>query len=84
MFILPPWHLLTYIEERSLDLCISGDGKFHVDELRHMINRPIIAPPERITTWIHEVPLKFMCFIWRANLGRIPSAVALKDRGVLG
>lgn len=61
---------------------ISGDGKFHVDELRHEFDRPLNDPPERITTWIHDVTLKVMCFIWRTNLGRIPSAVALKDMGV--
>ncbi|XP_052620846.1 uncharacterized protein LOC128126776 [Lactuca sativa] len=32
--------------------------------------------------WLKEVPLKVLCFIWRAKWGRIPSAQALEGRGV--
>lgn len=32
--------------------------------------------------WCKVIPFKVLCFIWRAKLGRIPSSVALKLRGV--
>nr|KAJ0216654.1 hypothetical protein LSAT_V11C300153720 [Lactuca sativa] len=33
--------------------------------------------------WIKEVPIKVLCFIWRASLGRIPAATELSKRGVM-
>ncbi|CAH1440647.1 unnamed protein product [Lactuca virosa] len=32
--------------------------------------------------WIREVPIKVVCFIWRAWLGKIPTKLALVKRGV--
>lgn len=32
--------------------------------------------------WIKVIPYKILCFLWRAKQGRIPSAVALHNRGI--
>lgn len=39
-------------------------------------------PSDHFIEWIHEVPIKILCFVWRAHLSRIPSAYALISRGV--
>ncbi|KAL4590329.1 hypothetical protein LXL04_003257 [Taraxacum kok-saghyz] len=35
-----------------------------------------------VIKWTHDVPIKVSCFIWRANMGRIPTACDLMKRGV--
>ena len=35
-----------------------------------------------VIRWIHDVPLKVTCMVWRANLGRLPTACELIKRGV--
>ena len=32
--------------------------------------------------WTHDVPIKVVCMVWRANLGRLPTANALIKRGI--
>nr|KAJ0188467.1 hypothetical protein LSAT_V11C900489130 [Lactuca sativa] len=61
---------------------LSSDGVFYVDALRLKIdcwNMPLVETPLR---WIHEITLKVTCFMWRANLDRIPTACALLKRGI--
>ncbi|CAI9281688.1 unnamed protein product [Lactuca saligna] len=61
---------------------LSSDGVFHVDALRFQIDCSNIPSMETHLRWIHEIPLKVTCFIWRANLDRIPTACALLKRGI--
>nr|KAJ0197364.1 hypothetical protein LSAT_V11C700352090 [Lactuca sativa] len=61
---------------------LSSDGAFHVDALRFKIDCWNIPSMETHLKWIHEIPLKVTCFIWRANLDRIPTACALLKRGI--
>ncbi|CAI9303946.1 unnamed protein product [Lactuca saligna] len=61
---------------------LSSDGAFHVDALRFKIDCWNIPLMETHLKWIHEIPLKVTCFIWRANLDRIPTACALLKRGI--
>ncbi|KAL4571000.1 hypothetical protein LXL04_017750 [Taraxacum kok-saghyz] len=35
-----------------------------------------------VVKWTHDVPIKVMCFIWRANQGRIPTMTELEKRGI--
>ena len=36
----------------------------------------------RCISWLNTIPLKVLGFVWRAKQNRIPSAEALKNRGV--
>nr|KAJ0188284.1 hypothetical protein LSAT_V11C900489440 [Lactuca sativa] len=64
-------------------ICVlSGDGKYHVDIVKHLIDWPKDPVPHVKFEWIKEVPIKFLRFIWRASLGRIPAAIELSKRGV--
>ncbi|CAI9263399.1 unnamed protein product [Lactuca saligna] len=56
-------------------------GSFTVNALRLKWD---YRPPLTNTKfqWIKEIPLKVSCFIWRANLGRIPTTMELVKRGV--
>nr|KAJ0215457.1 hypothetical protein LSAT_V11C300123840 [Lactuca sativa] len=61
---------------------LSSDGIFHVDRLRIQIDRWNLPTLETPLKWIHEIPLKVTCFMWRANLEKIPTACALLKRGI--
>ena len=61
---------------------LSGDGSFLVEAIRLKLDNTEPATNEVIIPWIHEIPIKVNSFIWRANMGRIPSYIALKRRGV--
>lgn len=61
---------------------LSKDGTFHVKVIRIKIDNVEPVNNEVIIPWIHDIPLKVNTFIWKANLGRIPTNVALKKRGV--
>nr|KAJ0216241.1 hypothetical protein LSAT_V11C300125010 [Lactuca sativa] len=61
---------------------LSSDGIFHVDRLRIQIDRWNLPTLETPLKWIHEIPLKVTCFMWRANLERIPTACALLKGGI--
>nr|KAJ0197867.1 hypothetical protein LSAT_V11C700361530 [Lactuca sativa] len=63
---------------------ISNDGKYHVHDLRSKLDNMEPASSDVIIPWIHDIPIKVLTFIWRANLGRIPSNKALIRRGVPG
>ncbi|CAI9265424.1 unnamed protein product [Lactuca saligna] len=58
------------------------DGRFCVAALRERIERASFLVCDGISPWIKLVPLKVFGFIWRAKQSRIPSAEALKTRGV--
>lgn len=57
------------------------DG-FSVAALRIRIDRSPHFVSDGIFPWIKWVPFKVLCFVWRARLSRIPSAVALIRRNV--
>lgn len=63
---------------------ISNDGNYHVHDLRSKLDNMEPASSDVIIPWIHDIPIKVLTFIWRANLGRIPSNKALIRIGVLG
>lgn len=54
-----------------------------MDVLRRRIDEPARTPSNGIINWINEVPIKVNCFVWRANLGRIPVMAELEARGLL-
>ncbi|KAL4588641.1 hypothetical protein LXL04_001533 [Taraxacum kok-saghyz] len=62
---------------------LAGDGQFHVADLRGCIDGKITTPMANAVVWIHLVPLKVMCFIWRTCINRIPTATELSRRGIL-
>nr|KAJ0194475.1 hypothetical protein LSAT_V11C800390950 [Lactuca sativa] len=61
---------------------LSGDGVFHVRELRCLIDSKITSPMVNPTVWFHIPPVKVICFVWRACIDRIPTMMALSKRGV--
>ncbi|CAH1422507.1 unnamed protein product [Lactuca virosa] len=61
---------------------LSRDGDYYVNVLRHKIDRSSAHLGVHCIDWIHEVPIKVLCFVWRAYLGRIPYACALLCRGI--
>ena len=64
---------------------ISDDGIYYVNKLRKLIDEPQqVTPLRQVIAWTHDVPIKVLCFIWRANLERIPTATELIKRGVPG
>lgn len=61
---------------------LSSDGVYHMNTLRAKIDQLEPANSEVIIPWIHDVPIKVITFIWRANLWRILTNVALRRRGI--
>nr|KAJ0211295.1 hypothetical protein LSAT_V11C400159080 [Lactuca sativa] len=47
-----------------------------------MIDWPTNLVPQVKVEWMKEIPIKFLSFIWRASLGRIPAATELAKRGI--
>lgn len=56
--------------------------QFSVAAIRDLIDKPVSPSPSSSVLWVNEVPKKVMCFVWRAYLGRVPSAEGLIKRGV--
>ncbi|CAI9285230.1 unnamed protein product [Lactuca saligna] len=55
-----------------------------VDLLRSKIeNKTNINESEPRISWVKLVPIKVSTFIWRANMGSIPSAIELSRRGMM-
>ncbi|KAJ9551167.1 hypothetical protein OSB04_015212 [Centaurea solstitialis] len=61
---------------------LSGDGVYYVHDLRRLIDDKVTIPTLNPTIWLLIIPLKINCFIWRACMDRIPSAVNLARRGI--
>nr|KAJ0227864.1 hypothetical protein LSAT_V11C100001760 [Lactuca sativa] len=55
---------------------------FRVCDLRALIDSKLTTPINNPTVWLHLVPIKCISFVWRACMGRIPTAVALSRRGI--
>ncbi|CAH1453333.1 unnamed protein product [Lactuca virosa] len=60
---------------------LTSDGIFAVNALRKIWDRSLPISGRKFE-WIREVPIKVVCFIWRAWLGKIPTKLALVKRGV--
>ncbi|CAI9299325.1 unnamed protein product [Lactuca saligna] len=58
------------------------DRQFCVAALRCRIERAYFPVCDVNFPWLKMIPLKVLGFIWRAKQSRIPSAAALKNRGV--
>ncbi|KAL4581896.1 hypothetical protein LXL04_006430 [Taraxacum kok-saghyz] len=78
--ILSPFHLSDGRDRWSYKL--STDGAFTVRDLRFIIDEKITTSVPNPTVWIQIIPLKIICFVWRACLGRIPTSAALSIRGI--
>ncbi|KAI3724379.1 hypothetical protein L2E82_36152 [Cichorium intybus] len=64
-------------DERVFDSMFVCDGDFRVSLLRSRIERASHMVCDGHFLWSKWVPFKVLCFVWRARIGRIPSAVAL-------
>lgn len=56
--------------------------KFLVAAIREVMDRPESQDFSPKVLWINEIPKNVVYFVWRAKLGRIPSAEGLIKRGV--
>ena len=62
---------------------LAPDGDYCVGLMRSRIeNKSITNAGELRISWGKTVPIKVSAFIWRANMGRIPSAIELNRRGL--
>ncbi|KAL7611670.1 hypothetical protein Lser_V15G08039 [Lactuca serriola] len=61
---------------------LSSDGQFYVRDIRKLIDSKVTVRTNSTTVWVNLVPLKIICFVWRASLDDIPSSMALSRRGV--
>ncbi|CAI9285821.1 unnamed protein product [Lactuca saligna] len=59
-----------------------GDGIYHVDIVRHLIDWNTNLVPQVKMEWMKEILIKVLYFIWKANLGRIPTTTELAKRGI--
>ncbi|CAH1445192.1 unnamed protein product [Lactuca virosa] len=66
----------------SWKFSLARDGVFRVNILRDQIDSVITDVSIKRMEWNSMVPIKVLVFIWRACLGRIPTADALAHRGV--
>lgn len=72
---------LSYSRD-SWGCALSSNGVYSVGSLRPFIDNTDSVSPGAPITWVKEIPIKVSCFVWRAQLGRIPTAEALIKRGV--
>lgn len=61
---------------------LDSSGAFSVGVIREFLDNLDCSRPRVNILWSKIVPIKVSCFIWRALLGRIPSAEALIRRGI--
>nr|KAJ0225469.1 hypothetical protein LSAT_V11C100035260 [Lactuca sativa] len=66
---------------------LTVDGKHLVSSLRKIVDATHVnilnIPGTSNIVWCKAVPIKVLCFIWRAAQDRIPIAVALEKRGIV-
>ncbi|KAL4589189.1 hypothetical protein LXL04_002094 [Taraxacum kok-saghyz] len=61
---------------------LNTEGKFHVSDFRQRIDVLITQSMHNNKIWMHLVPPKISCFIWRVCIGRIPTSIELSKRGI--
>lgn len=59
-----------------------GNGKFSVGAVRCLINNDKDYSNIQVFDWCKWVPVKCNIFGWRAEMGKIPTAMALRHRGI--
>ena len=59
----------------------STNGFYQVGETRRAIDEANPSGVQNIIIWTKLVPSKVNCFVWRASLNRMPTAIALSQRG---
>ena len=69
-------------EDDTWNAELSADGKFYVHDVRNLMDSFLTKQMENDVIWLNLIPLKINCFIWRAIIGRIPTATALGRRGI--
>lgn len=78
--------LLTHSYASGADvwMCpLSPDGSFYVHKVRSLLDSASAPPPwDPVVDWLHVIPIKILCCVWKANLGRLPSACELMKRGI--
>nr|KAJ0226325.1 hypothetical protein LSAT_V11C100021160 [Lactuca sativa] len=60
---------------------LTSDGRYATCALRNKLTNHQPVDSSKFT-WVKDFPIKFVCFIWQAKMGSIPSAEALSNRGV--
>ncbi|XP_052622021.1 uncharacterized protein LOC128127534 [Lactuca sativa] len=71
------------LSRRDKWICnLSHDGTFQVRSLRSQIDERNESSDEAVIDWIHDIPIKVSCFMWRAVLDRLPTATTLIRRGI--
>lgn len=60
---------------------ISLDGEFHVDIMKHHMDKQPNPIKADIIYWIHEISINVSCLVWRAKVERVPTATGLAKRG---
>ncbi|KAL4572570.1 hypothetical protein LXL04_019350 [Taraxacum kok-saghyz] len=58
------------------------DGRFSVAATRDWIDRQVLKSNNFKTRWCKFIPRKVNIFIWRVSWRRLPTRVALKEKGV--
>lgn len=61
---------------------LANDGEFSVAAVRRCMDGANMSTSTLKVRWLKEVPIKVNCFIWRASMGRIPTAQSLIHRGI--
>lgn len=54
---------------------ISNDGRFYVSDVQTLIDSKMVISSPNPTVWLKLAPVKVICFVWRACVSRIPSAM---------
>lgn len=81
---IPPPHVIHWNEESGTWRSnFDGEDGYSVSRLRIRLDRAPHHVCDSPFLWPKVVPLKINCFVWRARIGRIPSLLALKKRGVI-
>ncbi|GKB00905.1 RNA-directed DNA polymerase, eukaryota [Tanacetum coccineum] len=62
---------------------LTGDGSFHVKEVRTFLDNLVLPSSSESTRWVKWVPIKTNIFIWRARRDCIPTRYNLSRKGVL-
>lgn len=73
---------LFYDSETGWEWGLENDGIFTVASCRQLLDSFLLQESDRGTYWNPLVPIKANILLWRVSLGRLPTRVNLKERGV--
>ncbi|XP_021997730.1 uncharacterized protein LOC110894812 [Helianthus annuus] len=57
-------------------------GEFSVGAAKRYVSKGVYHSNNYVIDWCKLVPLKCNAFVWRAEMGKIPMALALKNRNI--